>query len=149
MIKPFDNGGLYIVVYSVTHKILMSDTTSRSFIPPQAHKMIPKLHQIFGCEFCIIPKDVRIYLNRFITKLVTCLQKKSVDRHTHNILFITTSDAHYKVIVFPYGECLHATIKGADKCITCIEIKPNNIIHIKFDLGFVKYVLSKVFPVKN
>ena len=43
MIKPFDNGGLDILLDSVTHKLLISDTTLRSFIPPQVRKMTPKL----------------------------------------------------------------------------------------------------------
>ena len=34
MLKPFDNGGLASVVNSVTHKLLIIDTTLRSFIPP-------------------------------------------------------------------------------------------------------------------
>ena len=38
--------------------------------------------------------------------------------------------------MFPHGECLHATIKYAAQCITCIHIKPRNIIHIKCDVGF-------------
>ena len=38
--------------------------------------------------------------------------------------------------MFPDGECLHATIKYAAQCITCIHIKPRNMIHIKCDLGF-------------
>ena len=46
MIKTYDNGGLVIVVDSVTHKLLISDTELRSFIPPQVRKMNPKLHQI-------------------------------------------------------------------------------------------------------
>ena len=49
MIKPFDNGGLESLVDSVTHKVLISDTTLRSFIPPQVRKMTPKLCQICGC----------------------------------------------------------------------------------------------------
>ena len=35
MIKPFDNGGLANVVDYVKHKLLISDKTSSSFIPPQ------------------------------------------------------------------------------------------------------------------
>ena len=37
--------------------------------------------------------------------------------------------------MFWYGECLHATIKDAAQCITCLSIKPNNMIHIKCALG--------------
>ena len=70
MIKPFNNGGLASMVYSVTHKLLISDTTLKSFIPPQVRKMYPKLRQICGCELCIIPKDIQIGLNIFITILV-------------------------------------------------------------------------------
>ena len=40
--------------------------------------MTPKLHQSCGCELCIIPKDMNIDLNIFITRLVTYLQHKSV-----------------------------------------------------------------------
>ena len=50
MIKPPDNGMLESVVNSVTHKVLISDTTLRSFIPPQVLKMTLKLHQICGCK---------------------------------------------------------------------------------------------------
>ena len=35
MIKPSENGGLSIVVDYVTHKLPISYTTSRLFIPPQ------------------------------------------------------------------------------------------------------------------
>ena len=42
MIKPYKNGGLMSVVDSVTHKLLISDKTLRSFIPPQVQKMTPK-----------------------------------------------------------------------------------------------------------
>ena len=115
MIKPFDTGGLTSVVYSVTHKVLKIDTILRSFMPPQVSKITPKLRQICGCEVCIIPKDIHIDLNIFRTILVTYLQQKSVGSHTHNILFSTTSAAHYKYEVFPYGECLHATIKYSDR----------------------------------
>ena len=50
MIKPFDNGGLESIVDSVIQKSLMSDTTLRSFIPPQFLKMNPKLRQIYRFE---------------------------------------------------------------------------------------------------
>ena len=73
MIKPFDNGGLANLVDSMTHKVLISDTILRSFIQPQVWKSTPKLSHICGCEICIIPKDMQIYLNRFITRLVTYL----------------------------------------------------------------------------
>ena len=96
MIKPSGNGGLEIVVDSVTHKVLISDTKLRSFIPPQVHKMTPKLRQICECEIFIITSYMRIDLNRFRTKLVTYLQHKSVERHTQNSVFITTIDAHNK-----------------------------------------------------
>ena len=42
-IKPIDNGGLASVVYSATHKLMISDTTLRSFIPPKVWKTTPKL----------------------------------------------------------------------------------------------------------
>ena len=38
--------------------------------------------------------------------------------------------------MFPDGGCLHNTIKNAAQCITCLPIKPNNIINIKCDLFF-------------
>ena len=43
VIKPFNNGELARVVDSVTHKVLIIDTTLRSFIPPQVCKVTPKL----------------------------------------------------------------------------------------------------------
>ena len=98
--------------------------------------MTPKLHQICRCDICIIPKDMNIDLNISRTRLVTYLQQKSVGIHIRNILFITASAAHYKDKVFPDGEFLHATIKYAAHCITCVHIKPNNMIHIRCDLGF-------------
>ena len=48
MIKPYDNGGLESVVYSVTHKLLISDTTLRSFMLPQVLKTTAILRQICG-----------------------------------------------------------------------------------------------------
>ena len=61
---------------------------------------------------------------------------KSVGRHTRNSLFSTTSSEHNKYTLFQDGEYLHATIKDAAQCITCIPIKPKNIIEIKCTLGF-------------
>ena len=69
MIKLFDNDGLASVVEYVTHKVLISDTTLRSFIPPKFRKMTSKLRQICGCELFIIPKDIQIDLNIFIKNL--------------------------------------------------------------------------------
>ena len=71
MIKPSDNGGLEIVADSAKNKVLISDTTLRSFIPPQVCKMTPRLHQICGYEICIITKDIQIDLKRSTTRLVT------------------------------------------------------------------------------
>ena len=132
-IKPSKNGGLDSVVVSVTHKVLISDTTLRSYIPTQVRKMTPRLIQICGYELCIIPKDMQVVLNRLITKIVTDLQHKSVGRHTRNSLFITTSAAHYKEKLFPYGEFLHDTIKDAAQYISCNNIQPKNTIIMKCD----------------
>ena len=76
---------------------------------------------------------MHIDLNIFRTIIVTDLQHKSVGRHRQNCLFSTTSAVHYNDIVFKYGECLHATIKDNSRYSICITIKPNNMIHIKFD----------------
>ena len=73
-------------VDSVTHKLLISDTTSRSFSPPHVRKITPKLRQICGCVICIITKDMHIDLNIFRTRLVTYLQQNSVGRHTRLVL---------------------------------------------------------------
>ena len=136
MIKPFKNGGLASVVDYLTQKVPISDITLKSFIPPQVCKMTPKLRQICGCELFIITKDMKIDLNRPITKIVTYLQHKYVDRHTQNSLSSTNSAAHYKYIVSPYVKGLHATIKYASQCITFLSIKIDNMINIKCDLGF-------------
>ena len=98
--------------------------------------MTPKLRQIFRYEVCIIPKDMKIYLNRFRTILVTDLHQKYVGSHKHNSLFSTTSASYYKYNMLTYGEFLYANIKDADQCITCLHIKPNNMVHIKCALGF-------------
>ena len=82
MIKPYDNAWLVNVFDSVTQKLLISDTTLRQFIPQQVRKMNPKLYQIWGCELCIIPKYMKIDLNRFRTNIVKYLQHKSVGTHT-------------------------------------------------------------------
>ena len=79
---------------------------------------------------------MQIDLNISITRIVTHLQHKSFVIHTHNSLFITTSAARYKYKVFPDGNFLHDTIKGSSQSITCIPIKPNNMINIKCDMGF-------------
>ena len=92
-----------------------------------------KLRQISGCGIYIIPKDIRVYLNIFRTILVTYLQQRYFGIHIRNSLFSTKSSAHYKDKVFPDSEFLDATIKDAYRCITCITIKPNNMIHIKCD----------------
>ena len=69
MIKLSENGGLVSVSDSVTQKVLLSDTILRLFIPPQVRKIAPKLRQICGFEFCIIPQDMQIDLNTFIKYL--------------------------------------------------------------------------------
>ena len=97
--------------------------------------MTIKLRQICGCEICIIPKYIQIYLNRSRNRLVKYLQHKYVCIHTHNRLFSTKSDECYKDKAFTDGEFLHATIKYAAQCITCLPIKPKNMINIKCDLG--------------
>ena len=38
--------------------------------------------------------------------------------------------------MFPYREYLHATIKYLSQRITCITIKPENMINMKCALGF-------------
>ena len=60
MMKPFENSGVARVVYYLTHTVLISDTTLRSFISPQVRKITPKLRQICGCELCIIPSGIQI-----------------------------------------------------------------------------------------
>ena len=90
-IKSSENGTLASVVDYMTHKVLISDTTLRSFIPLQVRKMTPKLCQICICEICIIPNDMHIYLNISRTRLVIYLQQKYVVIHTRNSLFSTTS----------------------------------------------------------
>ena len=75
--------------------------------------MTPRLIQICGCELCIIPKDMHIDLNIFRSNIVTDLLQKSVGRHAHNSEYSSTSAASYKDKLFPYRECLHATIKDA------------------------------------
>ena len=150
MIKPFNNGGLASLVDYVTHKVLISDTKLRSFIPPQVQKITPKLRKFCWCELCIIPKDVYIDSNIFRTRRVPYLQQKYVKSHTRNSLFSTTSSTHYKEKVFPDGDFLHATIKDSDKCTTCLHIKPNNMIHIKCVLGFCdEFPEYNIFPMKN
>ena len=94
MIKSSDNGGLDIVFDLVTHKLIISDTTLSSFIPPQVCKRTPTLRHNYGCDPCVIPKDMQIYLNRFIKILVINLQQKYVSSRTRNILFSTKSAAH-------------------------------------------------------
>ena len=79
---------------------------------------------------------MQIDLNIFRMRLVIYLQHKYVGRHTRNILFSTTSGAYYKDNMFTDGECLHATIKDATQCITCLPIKPKNMTNIKRDFGF-------------
>ena len=96
MIKPPANVGLESVVDSVTYKLLIIDTTLRSFIPPKVRKMTPRLRQIFGCELCIIYKDMKICLNIYILKLASDLQQTSVGRGTKNSNYIPTSAENYK-----------------------------------------------------
>ena len=100
MIKPSENSGLASVVDSVTQKVRMLDTTLRSFIPPQVCKMTPKLRQICGCKLCNIPKYMQIDLKILRTIIVIYLQHKYIGRHTHKILFSTTSATHDKDIFF-------------------------------------------------
>ena len=84
IIKPSRNGGLESVVDSVIHKILISNTKLMSFIRTKSRKRTPKLRQICGFELYIITKDMHIDLNISIKNIVTDLQQKSVEIHTHN-----------------------------------------------------------------
>ena len=136
MIKQSGIGGLDTWIDYVTQKVLIIDTTLKSFISPQVRKVPHKLRHICGCKLCIIPKDMQIYLNIFRTILVTYLQQNYVGRHTRNILFSTTCYAHYKDKNFPCDECLHAIIKDSAQWIAYLPIKPKNVIHIKCALGF-------------
>ena len=94
IIKKSDNGGLESVFYYMTQKVLIIDTTLWSFIPPQVRKMTPKLRQVCGCESCIIPKDMYIYLNIFRTRPVIYLQQKSVGRHTRATVYLLLQVMH-------------------------------------------------------
>ena len=80
MIKLSENGELDIIVDSATHKVLIHDITLRLFIPPEVCKMTPRLCQIYGCEICIMTKDIHIDLNILRTKLVSDLQQNYVMR---------------------------------------------------------------------
>ena len=88
MITPFDNNKLASVVDYVTHKEFISNTTLRLFIQPQVSKRTNKLRQIWGCDICIIPKDLQIDLNIFRTILITDLQQKSIRRHTYTTVYL-------------------------------------------------------------
>ena len=85
------------------------------FSPPQVREMTAKLCQICGCDIFIIPKDMHIDLNIFRRRLVKYLQQKSLGRHTYKSLFVTTSAAHYKYIVFSDLKYLHTTISDASQ----------------------------------
>ena len=124
MIKPFEIGWLVSSADSVTHQVLIIDTTLWSFITPQVRKMTTKLNQICGCELFIIPNYMHIDLNIIITMIVTYFKQKFIERHTCKRLFFTTSDTNYKHQLFPGCEYLHATIRYAYQCMTCIHIKP-------------------------
>ena len=79
-------------------------------------------------------------------RIVTDLQYKYFGRDTRNSLISTTSAANDKHAVFPVVECLHDTIKDVAQCITCIPIKPNDIIHIKCDLFFCDEYPEYIIP---
>ena len=80
---------------------------------------------------------MHIDLYIFITNVVTDLQQKSIGIHTRNSSYSTTNAENYKDKVFPYCEFLHSNIKDEAQSTTCIPIKPNNIIHMDFDLVFL------------
>ena len=98
----------------MTQSVLISDTSLRLFIPPQVHKMTPKLSRICGCNLCTITKDMQIDLNRFRTDLLIDLKHKYIGRHILNSSFSTTRAAQYKDKVFTEVEFLYANIKYAD-----------------------------------
>ena len=83
MVKLYDIGDLGILVDSATNRVMISDTTLRSFILPQVWKITPRLHNICGFELCIIPKDMQIGWNIFRTSIVTYSHKNQlVDIHS-------------------------------------------------------------------
>ena len=94
--QKYDNAVLESVVDSVTKKVLISDTTLRSFILPQFCKMTPRLLQIRECDIFIIPKYMNIGLNTSIKNIASYLQQTSIGRHTWNSSCSTTSDVNYK-----------------------------------------------------
>ena len=69
-IKPFENGGLAIIVDSVIHKVLIIDTKLRSFIPPQVHKMTPKYVRFVDAGFLSLLRDMRFSSLPRICRLV-------------------------------------------------------------------------------
>ena len=89
---------------------------------------------------------MHIDLNITRKKLVSDLQHKYVGRHTQKSTFSTKSAEKYKEKVFINGECLHATIKDAAKCILCTTVKPKNIIHMNRDLGFCYECPKHIIP---
>ena len=82
MVKQSGNGGLQSVVYSMTHKVLISDTKLRSFVPSQVSKMIPRLCQICRCELSILSKDLQVDLNEF-RKIMNHINNRSLLGYTH------------------------------------------------------------------
>ena len=136
-------------VDSVSHTVLISDTTLRSFIPSQVRKMNPKICQICGCELCTILKDMQIYLNRIRTILVTDLQQNSVGRNTWNSLFSNTRNAHYKLICFQIVNFYMILSKMMLNASPVLLL--NQIIWFISSLiwFFVMNFLSKIFPMKN
>ena len=63
IIKTFENDELASVVDYLAQKLLISNTTLMSFIPPQVRKMTTKLRHNCGYEICIITKDIQVDFN--------------------------------------------------------------------------------------
>ena len=101
MIKKSENGGLESVVDLVTHKVLISDTTLRPFIPPQVRKTTPRLRHICGCEIWIITKDIYIDLN-ILRKKLYYIYNRSILRKKHKTFNLVLKVLRITMIKFSH-----------------------------------------------
>ena len=149
-IKTSDNGGLESIVDYMTQKVLIIDTTLRSFIRPKVCKMTIKLRHICGCELCIITKARKIDLNIFIKKPVIYIYNRNLFWKTHATVYLIL-----QVMCITNIKCFHMANVYTLLYKMLLSASPvfllNQIILLisSLILVFVMNVLSKKLPMKN
>ena len=117
-------------------KIIISDSTLRSLLPPQLKQMSARYKVMCGCECCIYTKSIHSSLlswrDRYLKKLKDKIQndqsRRSVEKAHH--IYET-----YKNTVMPHGSHIYSKAYDMENATTSAYFHSDNAIpHWKFVL---------------